>query len=105
MKEKALSSILALVLGALGVSLPAAAFAAPCDTLVCMAGKAAGQSGGNNCDQPIKDFFAIQRHHHGHLDLGPTSDARRQYLNQCPDKQQANAANIDQIIERFGTVE
>jgi hypothetical protein len=102
MKKKALSSVLALMLGAL---LPAAAWASACDTLVCMAGKAAGQSGGDSCDQPIKDFFAIKRYHHGHLDLGPTSDARRQFLNQCPDGQQKNAGNVDQIINIFGALE
>lgn len=102
MKKKALSSILALMLCA---SLPAVAWASPCDTLVCMMGKATGQSGGDGCNQAIKDFFSIKRYHHGHLDLGPTSDARRQFLDQCPDAQQANASNVDQIIGLFGTIE
>ena len=88
----------------LGVSVTVPAWATSCDTLMCMAGKVQGQSGGGDCDQPIKDFFAIKRFHHGHLDLGPTSDARRQFLDQCPGSQQ-NASTIDEIISQFGTTE
>jgi hypothetical protein len=102
MKKKALSSVLALMLCA---SIPAVAWASSCDTLVCMMGQVTGQSGGSGCDQPIKDFFSIKRYHHGHLDLGPTSDARRQFLEQCPDGQQQNASNVDQIIGRFGSLD
>lgn len=102
MKKKALASVLALMLGA---SVPAAAWAAPCETLVCMMGKVAGQSGGDSCDQPIKDFFSIKRYHRGHLDLGPTSDERRKFLNQCPDEQHKNSGAVDQIISLFGTLE
>lgn len=99
--KKALSPLLALLLG---LSMTAPAWASSCDTLVCMAGKMQGQSGGDNCNQPIKDFFSIKKYHHGHLDLGPTSDARRQFLNQCPGSQQ-NASNVDGIIGQFGTME
>jgi hypothetical protein len=99
--NKALSSILAF---ALGVSVAVSAQASSCDTLMCMAGKVNGQSGGDSCNQPIKDFFSIKKYHHGHLDLGPTSDARRQFLNDCPGSQQ-NASNIDGIISQFGTSE
>jgi hypothetical protein len=99
--KNALSPLLALLLG---VSMAAPAWASSCDTLMCMAGKVQGNAGGSDCDQEIKDFFAIKRYHHGHLDLGPTSDARRQFLDQCPGSQQ-NANNVDEIISRFGTVE
>jgi hypothetical protein len=102
MTNKPLAPVLALLLGAF-VSAPV--MASPCDTLICMTGKVLGQSGGDSCDQPIKDFFAIKRYHHGHLDLGPTSDARRQFLDQCPDGQQQNAGNVDQVINIFGTLE
>lgn len=102
MKKKALSSILALMLCA---SMPVAAWASPCDTLVCMMGKATGQSGGDGCNQAIKDFFSIRRYHRGDFDPDPTSNARRQFLDQCPDAQQANASNVDQIIGLFGTIE
>jgi hypothetical protein len=97
--KKALSSLLALLLG---LSITAPSWASSCDTLMCMAGKLQGQSGGDDCNQPIKDFFSIKKYHHGHLDLGPTSDARRQFLNDCPGSQQ-NASNIDGIISQFGT--
>lgn len=97
--KKALSPLLALLLG---LSMTGPAWASSCDTLMCMAGKVNGQSGGDDCNQPIKDFFSIKKYHHGHLDLGPTSDARRQFLNDCPGSQQ-NASNIDGIISQFGT--
>lgn len=100
--NNALSSLLALLLS---LAMTASASASSCDTVVCMAGKVQGQSGGNDCDQAIKDFFAIKRYHHGHLDLGPTSDARRQFLDQCPDSQKQNSSSIDEIISRFGTME
>lgn len=67
-----------------------------------MSGKVNGQSGGESCDQPVKDFFSIKKYHHGHLDLEPTSDARREFLNQCPGAQQ-NASSIDAVISAFGT--
>ncbi|MEN8517777.1 TrbM/KikA/MpfK family conjugal transfer protein [Burkholderia sp. RS02] len=102
MKKKTVSSALALVLCA---SLPTAVWASSCDTLVCMMGKATGQSGGSDCDQAIKDFFSIKRFHRGDFDPDPTSNARRQFLNQCPDAQHANAGNVDQIIGLFGKVE
>ncbi|WP_076833109.1 TrbM/KikA/MpfK family conjugal transfer protein [Burkholderia pseudomallei] len=102
MKTKAVSATLALVFCA---SLPTAVWASPCDTLVCMMGKAAGQSGGDGCNQPIKDFFSIKRFHRGDFDPDPTSNARRDFLNQCPDAQHANAGNVDQIIGLFGKVE
>lgn len=100
--KKALSPLLALLLG---LSVTAGAWASSCDTVICMAGKVQGQSGGDDCNQAIKDFFSIKRYHHGHLDLGPTSDARRQFLDQCPDSQQKNASNLDQIISLFGTAQ
>lgn len=99
--KKALSTVLMVLLGA---SMTAPALASSCDTLVCMAGKVRGQSGGDDCNQPIKDFFSIKKYHHGHLDLGPTSDARREFLTQCPGSQQ-NASSIDGIISQFGTAE
>ena len=102
MKKALVLSVVLMV--SLGASVMAPAWASSCDTLMCMAGKVQGQSGGNDCDQPIKDFFAIKRFHHGHLDLGPTSDARRQFLDQCPGSQQ-NASSIDGIISQFGTTE
>ncbi|TXC85480.1 conjugal transfer protein [Paraburkholderia azotifigens] len=65
--KKALSSVLALLLG---LSATTVASASSCESLICMAGKVQGQSGGDDCNQAIKDFFSIKRYHHGHLDLG-----------------------------------
>ncbi|BCZ85741.1 hypothetical protein PTKU64_94160 (plasmid) [Paraburkholderia terrae] len=99
--KKALSFLLAILLG---LSATTVASASSCESLICMAGKVQGQSGGDDCNQAIKDFFSIKRYHHGHLDLGPTSDARRQFLDQCPGSQQ-NAGSLDEIMSQFGTVE
>jgi hypothetical protein len=93
--------ILALLLGA---SLAVPAWASPCDTFLCMVGKVEGQSGGDSCTSAISDFFAIQKFHNGHLDLGPTSDARRDYLQSCPGAQQ-NTHKVDSVINMFGNVE
>ncbi|SEF11314.1 TrbM protein [Burkholderia sp. WP9] len=100
--KKDLSTLLALLLG---LAVTVSASASSCNTVICMAGQVQGQSGGSDCDQAIRDFFAIKRYHHGHLDLGPTSDARRQFLNECPDSQQQNSSSVDEIISRFGTME
>ncbi|MEM5387849.1 TrbM/KikA/MpfK family conjugal transfer protein [Paraburkholderia phymatum] len=99
--KKALSFLLALLLGLFAATV---ASASSCESLICMAGKAQGQPGGDDCNQAIRDFFSIRRYHHGHLDLGPTRDARRQFLDQCPGSQQ-NASSVDEIISQFGTVE
>lgn len=64
---------------------PAAFAANSCDTLLCMAGKLQGQSGGSDCNQPIADYFNIEIFgRHGKFNPGATAAARLDYLNSCP---------------------
>ena len=68
------------------VLIASAAYADSCETLLCMAGKLQGQSGGNSCTGPIADYFNILvfgRHHS--FNPGNTATARLNYLNSCPD--------------------
>jgi len=61
-----------------------AAHANPCETLLCMAGKLAGQSGGNSCSQPIADYFNIISYgKRWRFNAGGTAAARLNYLNGC----------------------
>ncbi len=62
-----------------------AAQATPCETLLCMAGKLQGQSGGSACSQPISDYFSIIRYgKHWRFSPGSTAAARLNLLNSCP---------------------
>jgi len=56
----------------------------PCPSLVCMAGKLQGSSGGDTCAGPISDYFSIISYHNGHIDLSATPKDRLDYLKQCP---------------------
>ena len=57
----------------------------PCQTLLCMAGKLQGQSGGGNCDAPISDYFSIvEFEKRGRFDAGKTATARLNFLHRCP---------------------
>ncbi len=62
-----------------------AANAEPCETLLCMAGKLHGQSGGSSCNGPIKDYFNIIKFKkHGKFSPSATAAARLSFLNRCP---------------------
>jgi hypothetical protein len=56
----------------------------PCETLLCMAGKIQGKSGGSNCSQPISDYFSIIKFgKRGRFSPGKTAVARLSFLNSC----------------------
>jgi hypothetical protein len=56
----------------------------PCETLLCMAGKLAGQSGGSACSSPISDYFSIIRYgKRWRFSPGATAAARLSLLNSC----------------------
>ncbi len=80
-----------------------AAYANPCETLLCMAGKLQGQSGGSSCSQPISDYFSIiQYGKHWRFSPSKTAAARLSYLNSCPS---AGSANLPMLINAvYGTV-
>lgn len=61
-----------------------AAYANPCETLLCMAGKLQGESGGNACSAPISDYFSIIRYgKRWRFNPGATAAARLSFLNGC----------------------
>lgn len=95
--KKILTTISACILLA---SIGAPAYAKdPCKTVMCMWGVLKGKGIVKNCDEAVNDFKSIQVKKRGKFKPGATSDARQQFLNQCPnDKDQQ-----DQIINKYGT--
>ena len=81
-----------------------AAHADPCDTLLCMAGRLQGQSGGTECNQPISDYFSIIEYgKHWRFNPGATAAARLGFLNSC---QAPGIGNWpEKINAAFGTIE
>lgn len=58
--------------------------AGSCETLLCMAGKLAGQSGGSACSAPISDYFNIIKFgKHWKFSPSSTAAARLNFLNGC----------------------
>jgi hypothetical protein len=56
----------------------------PCETLLCMAGKLEGKSGGSACSQPISDYFSIIRYgKRWRFSPAATAAARLSFLNGC----------------------
>jgi hypothetical protein len=56
----------------------------PCESLLCMAGKLQGQSGGDACSAPIGDYFAIMKFgRHGRFNPSKTAAARLNFLTSC----------------------
>ncbi|ELT8232563.1 IncN plasmid KikA protein [Salmonella enterica] len=83
----------------------------PCLTITCMAPKvdsSYGDLSGNSakCDPAISDFYNIQKFGHHGFKAGATADARRAFLNECPDNGAggSNQNLVNQIIDKFGRV-
>lgn len=90
----------ALLCLAAGFSAPSFA-SDPCEVVLCMAGKAMGSGGGNDCKSAERDFFNIvKKNKHGFLP-SHTADARKALLGQCKG---ADPATIASIISKFGTM-
>lgn len=82
-------------------SLQAQAKSDPCEVVLCMYGKVTGNGGSSECSTPEKDFFnIIKKNKHGFL-ANHTSDARKDFLNQCST---APAEYISKIISKYGKV-
>ncbi|HEI8720221.1 TrbM/KikA/MpfK family conjugal transfer protein [Serratia sp. CY56907] len=81
---------------------PVYSFAAdPCEVVLCMYGKATGNSGGNECHSAERAFFNIvKKNKHGLLP-NHTLNARKSLLGVC-----TNAAPeaVDKIPSRFDRV-
>lgn len=71
----------------------------PCEITLCMFGKATGNSGGDECRSPEKDFFNVVKTKKGKMRPDETADARKQVLEQCKG---ADPASVSQIIGKFG---
>ncbi|ENQ6875310.1 kikA from plasmid origin [Salmonella enterica] len=82
--------------------IPSYSFAAdPCEVVLCMFGKATGNSGGSECSSAERAFFNIvKKNKHGFLP-NHTFDARKDFLGECPS---ADAEAIDTIMSKFGKV-
>ncbi|HTR09054.1 MAG TPA: killer protein [Paraburkholderia sp.] len=73
-----------------------------CGAVLCLAGLMQGANGGRDCRQYEADYFSIVRYHHGHFDLGGTSRARGDYLNQC---RSAGSDQKSSVNARYGGLE
>ena len=72
-----------------------------CESVLCLYGKATGNSGGSDCKSAEKDFFNIvKKNKHGFLP-NHTLDARKSFLNQC---ESADPKYISEILSKFGKV-
>ncbi|EGD4232521.1 IncN plasmid KikA protein [Salmonella enterica subsp. enterica serovar Meleagridis] len=86
--------------------LPVSHAADPCKVIMCMSGKLTGNSGGSECNSAEAAFFNIvKKNKHGFLP-NHTRDARKEFLNQCPDNGAGgrNTEIIDKIISKYGKV-
>lgn len=72
-----------------------------CESVLCLYGKATGNSGGSECRSAEKDFFNIIKKKKGSIRWSKTFDARKDFLNQCSS---ADPAAISKIMSKFGKV-
>ncbi|MBZ5763329.1 conjugal transfer protein [Rhizobium sp. VS19-DR104.2] len=100
MKHALLFSVLVLAGGSIATTAQAKD---PCQTLICMAGMAASGSTSGGCDNAVSDFFSINVFKHGNFRKSATSDARKEFLNQCPGADN-NQSQVSSIISAFGTM-
>ncbi len=73
----------------------------PCVVVLCMFGKATGNSGGGECSSPEKTFFNIIKKKKGSFLPNHTSDARKAFISKCDE---AGKDTIDKIISKFGRI-
>lgn len=98
MKKTAIAA--ALLCLAAGYSAPSSA-ADACEVVLCMYGKATGNSGGSECSSAERAFFDIvKKNKHGFLP-DHTADARKDFLLQC---KAADPAAVSKIISKFGRI-
>lgn len=70
-----------------------------CESVLCLYGKATGNSGGNECRSAEKYFFNILKKKKGSIRWNKTFDARKSFLNQCSS---ADPSAISKIMSKFG---
>lgn len=81
---------------------PVYSFAAgPCEVVLCMYGKATGNSGGSECRSAERAFFNIvKKNKHGFLP-NHTLNARKDFLGACAS---SDPEAVNKILSRFGRV-
>lgn len=94
---------IAAALLCLAAGFSASSFAAdPCESVLCLYGKATGNSGGSDCNGPENAFFSInsfKKHHR--FNPSKTADMRKAFLLQC---KAADPDAISKIISKFGRI-
>lgn len=95
------SAIAAAVL-CVAAGTPVYSFAAdPCEVVLCMYGKATGNSGGSECRSAERAFFNIvKKNKHGFLP-NHTLNARKAFLGECAS---ADPEAVNKILSRFGRI-
>lgn len=90
-----------VILFTFSFSVPIANASDACESVLCLYGKATGNSGGSDCKSAEKDFFNILKKKKGSIRWNKTFDARKEFLNQCSS---ASPADISKIMSKFGKV-
>ncbi|EBR0953779.1 kikA from plasmid origin [Salmonella enterica] len=95
-------TVIAAAVLCLTAGMPIYSFAAdPCEVVLCMYGKATGNSGGSECRSAEKAFFNIvKKNKHGFLP-NHTLNARKAFLGECPS---AAPEAVNKILSKFGKV-
>lgn len=95
-------SVIAAVVLCLAAGTPMYSFAAdPCEVVLCMYGKATGNSGGSECSSAERAFFnIIKKNKYGFLP-NHTLDARKAFLEECS---VADPEAVSKILSKFGKV-
>ncbi|PVZ82682.1 conjugal transfer protein [Serratia sp. S1B] len=98
MKIKTLLSLFLAASTVITFTSPAIA-ADACESVLCLYGKATGNSGGSQCSNGEKAFFNILKKKKGSIKWNETFDARKSFLNQCSS---ADPSAISLIMSKFG---
>lgn len=95
-------STIAAVMLCIVAGTPVYSFAAdPCEVVLCMYGKATGNSGGSECRSAERAFFNIvKKNKHGFLP-DHTLNARKALLDECS---AADPEAVNKILSAFGKV-
>lgn len=75
--------------------------AAPCEVVLCMYGKATGNSGGSECRSAERAFFNIVKKNKHSFLPNHTLNARKAFLGECAS---ADPEAVNKILSRFGRI-
>jgi hypothetical protein len=71
----------------------------PCDMVMCLGGRVAGESGGSGCSSAEKKYFSIIATKHGKFSPSRTAKERDKELRKCSS---GNEDNVSKIGDKFG---